>query len=226
MEEIDLKLILKYFCNKITTIILVVFLFALIGFAYIKISEKNNVITYKGVSTIIIENNSSQLVIVDGNIEKAKNDFSKVYAEIIKSDEVLNKVIENLDIDYSVYDLKKIIAIESLNNGDAIKIIINNKNKEQAEKITTEISEVFKDKITEIYDIEHIECLTRLEMTNSFNQTNKITTILKFMIIGFILIFVYLFIKYYYDFTIKNINELDDLNLNIVGVITNARRKK
>ena len=99
MEEIDLKELLNYFVSKMFLMLSIIFVVLIIGFSYdafIKVPK------YKSYTTILLTTENSTITSTDVMLNKNLID---TYAEIIKSRKVVGKVIENLNLDYTIEEL-------------------------------------------------------------------------------------------------------------------------
>ena len=138
MEEIDLKDLLSYFWSK-KVIILVMFLLGLvIGEVYTAAIQKP---LYQSYTTILLTK-ASDSTITSNDVTLNRN-LVDTYREIIKSKKVLNKVINNLELDYDYAVLNRKVGVTSINDTEIIKITVVDKDSKQASDIANEIANVF-----------------------------------------------------------------------------------
>ena len=150
MEEIDLKELLNYFVSKMFLMLSIIFVVLIIGFSYdafIKVPK------YKSYTTILLTTENSTITSTDVMLNKNLID---TYAEIIKSRKVVGKVIENLNLDYTIEELQKNISVANVNDTEIIKITVDNKDGNLAKNIANEIAKVFNGEIIKLYNIQNI----------------------------------------------------------------------
>ena len=91
MEELDLKDLFKYYLSKSPIIILITLLFVLLGYYY---NEYLQVPMYHGTTTIIlVQNEDKDMSQTEITINEK---LISTYSQIIKSRNVLERVIEKL----------------------------------------------------------------------------------------------------------------------------------
>ena len=65
------------------------------------------------------------------------------YSELVKSNNVLRKVVSNLNIDVSEEELRKNISVTAKDDTEVIQITVSNENAAYAAKIANEIAKIF-----------------------------------------------------------------------------------
>lgn len=86
--------------------------------------------------------------VTNDNISSAQN-LVDTYAIIIKSNTVLNQVIDDLKIDITFEDLYEMVSVNAINNTQVMKIVVQNENPEIAQKIVETISNIAPSIITD-----------------------------------------------------------------------------
>lgn len=220
MEEIDLKELLNYFVSKIFLMLSIVFVVLIIGFSYdafIKVPK------YKSYTTVLLttENNT----ITSNDIILNKN-LIGTYTEIIKSRKVVRNVIEDLDLDYTVEELQKNISVSNVNDTEIIKITVEDKNSNVAKNIANETAKVFNAEIIKHYNIQNIGIVDYAEESLVPYNINLIKSIAIYLMIGIILSLAVVFVMFYFDTTIKTVEEVErKLNIPVIGAIPVGGRK-
>lgn len=94
-------------------------------------------------SVNMIVNTRSEIsgVVTSDNISSAEN-LVDTYAIIIKSNKVLNQVIDRLDLDMSFEDLYEIVSVNDINNTQVMKIAAQCSDPKLATDIVQTISEI------------------------------------------------------------------------------------
>jgi len=220
MEEIDLKELLNYFVSKIFLMLSIVFVVLIIGFSYdafIKVPK------YKSYTTILLttENNT----ITSNDIILNKN-LIDTYTEIIKSRKVVGKVIDNLSLEYDIETLQKNIAVANVNDTEIIKITVADEDSNLAKNIANETAKVFNAEVIKLYNIQNIGIIDYAEASPKPYNINLIKSIAIYLMIGIILSLAVVFVMFYFDTTIKTVEEVErKLNIPVIGAIPVGGRK-
>lgn len=220
MEEINLKDVFSYFKSKILYILIFVFFSLLIGCIYTFNFQKP---LYKSYTTILLtkENESSSITSNDISLNQKLID---TYREIIKSRKVLGRVINNLDLSYSIDYLNSQVNVESINETEIIKITVVDKDKVLAKDIADEIAMVFNSEIVKLYNIQNIGVIDKAEVSSNPYNINIVKQLLIAIIIGLVMGLGVVFVVFYFDNTIKSVEEVEEkLNLPVIGSLPEAR---
>lgn len=218
MEEIDVMEIIHYFKKKIPTMLLIVFFIGALGGLYIYLIKKP---VYSSSTTIVLtssDTSNNSTTNLQENVTLNQK-LVNTYREIIKSRKVLERVIDDLILDYSYETLANNIAVSSINNTEIIKITVTDISPITAQKIATNISFVFKDQITEMYNMQNVNILD--EANRSLTPSNShLKDILVFLGIGFFISVVIIFITYYFDNKLKSVEQIEHIiDLPILGIV-------
>lgn len=210
MEEINLKELFDYFKEKIMLFFIIILSILVVGSVY----------------SIIIKTpmyrSSSTLLFVEGNASSIQN-----FKQIIKSQKVVDPVIESLDLSCSHDDLKSRIDVTNEANSNTITITAVDRDRKEAVAIANEVTKKFKEEIKEIYGIKNIQDLDMPKEASSPYNMNVIKDLLIYLCVGIVLALVIIFMFYYFDTTIKSAEEIEKkYNLPIFGVIPKVRTKE
>ncbi len=216
MEEINLKEMFDYFLSKKLYIILITIVCILTGFVYFRFFK---VPMYKSYTTILLTKGSDVNQITSNDITLNKN-LVDTYREIIKSRKVINKVINNLNIDYNFESLSKEISVSSINDTEIIKISVSDRDSKIAMDVANETANVFNSEVVKLYNIQNIGIVDEAVEEESPYNINMLKTLLISFFIGIILSFGVVFILFYFDTTIKSIEEVErKLELPVIGEV-------
>lgn len=214
METIDIKEILDYFKGKISTIILITAVIGIIGCLYGLFIQ---VPIYKSSSTIVLISDSSEMTYNEVSLNK---NLVSTYSEIIKSRRILNSVIENLNLDYDYSKLYQNIEVSSVTNTEIIKITVSDEDKKIAKKIADETAEVFAKEIPELYSISNVNILDTAEEAISPANISVVKQSIIFLMIGLVLGLGFVFVLYYFDRTIKTVEQVElKIGLPVLGTV-------
>ncbi len=216
MEEIDLKEMFLYFWTKKLIFIILIIVGIAVGIIYTNYLE---VPKYRSYTTILLTKEESSTAITSSDVTLNKN-LVDTYREIIKSRNVLGKVITNLDLEYSIDELGKMITVESVNDTEIIKVTVTNTDDYLAMNIADEIANVFKTEIVKLYNIQNVGVIDTAALPTKPYNINIVKTTLITTLIGLVLAFAISFILFYFDTTIKNSEEIErKLGLTVIGNI-------
>lgn len=227
MEEIDIKDLLLYFVKKIPIIIVVSLIVMLLGMLYSLLFKKP--LYYGDVTVILVQEDNNY----SGNGSITQNDLAiaqklvTTYSEIVRSKRVLNRVIEELDLNYTYEQLKSNVTVSSVKDTEIIKIAVSDENNRQAVNIANKISSVFQDEVTEIYNLENISVIDKAEIQTSPYNIHTLRDTVLFFAVGLVLAVGIIFVVYYFDTSIKSVEEVEKrLEVPVIGTIPLSKSGK
>ena len=220
MEEIDLKDYLLYLKDKILFILITIILLLGTIFIYDKFIK---VPMYKTYTTIALvkSNQESSYTQTDLNVNKS---FVTTYSVIVKGKNVLNKTIDDLDLNYSIDKLAKRITVSSPDDSQLIKITVTDESPIMAYKIAKTVAKEFSNEVMQTWDMNNIRVSEDPEISNSISNNTLYRDLLLGIIGGLVLSCGVLFIIYYFDDTIKyNENIEEELGLPVLAKVFKSR---
>lgn len=211
-EEIDLKELFDTFWKKKTIIILVTIVFAVIGVGYAKyfVTPK-----YKSATTLLLAQNNSQ------GIEDEINEITQTdimlnqklvstYGVLVKSKNVIGQVLTNLNMQsMNEEELKENITVKAVEDTQVIEITYVNEEPRIAYLITSELANVFSEKVVEIYNINNVYIVDKAELETEPYNVNPIKDIALFAIAGFGLSCAVIFVFSLFDTTVKTQDDVE-----------------
>ena len=222
MEEIDLKEMFDYFKNKILWIIVSVIVIIIVGNTYTIVTR---VPMYRSDTTIVLVSENQNESYNSTELQLNKN-LVGTYSEIIKSRRVLEPVIENLGLDYSYGELKSNVTVSSVTNAEIIRISVGDKNAQIATSIANEIANVFSTEVQKIYKLNNVSVVDKAVDNLKPYNVNYIKDNIIYIGIGIMLSCGIIFIKFYFDTTIKTGEEIENkLGLTVLGIVPNVEKE-
>lgn len=218
MEELDLKEFLVYYIRRIWFILLIVFIMFIIGNFYSLIIKDS---LYRSEVTLVLTSSSKdeESSITPNDVQINQN-MAATYSELIKSRKVLQEVIQNMSLNYSIEQLRQNISVEAVPNTAIIKIAVTDLNPKLATNIANEVSLIFSDEMEENYDLQNVVIWDKAVIPNNAYNKNVVKENILYFLVGFVLASGIIFIKYYFDTTIKSKEVIEDkLGLVVIGVI-------
>lgn len=221
MEEIDLRELFEYFKGKILWILAAIILAIGVGNVFTVLTR---VPMYNSNTTIVLvsENNGTTYNTTEQQLNK---NLVSTYAEIIKSRKVLNKVIENLGLDYSYNALKNNISVEAVTNTEIIRIIVSDSDPQVSAEISNEIADVFMEEVQKIYKLNNVSVIDKAEVNKTPYNINFIKDNLIYILVALVLSCGIIFVIYYFDTSVKTSEEIENkLGLVVVGIVPKVEK--
>lgn len=211
MEELDLKELFTIFWERKTQAILIILVFAIIGMTYSYFMVEPD---YKATTKLVLTQSSENSK--DGSITQAditlNSKLVSTYGEIIKTDNVLKTVVNNINNpDITIKDIKENVTVKSVKETELLEITVKNANPNYAAQIANEIAKVFCERVVEIYSISNTYVLDRAEPDATPYNINHIKDIAVFAFIGVIVAVVYILIANMLDNTIKTEQDIEKI---------------
>ena len=221
VEEIDALELFRYVIYKFYLVVIILLLTLIIGNVYSKNIKEP---LYKSYTTVVLVSETEKYTQSDLTLNK---NLVTTYSNIIKSKTVLNKIIDNLKLDYSYQELYNMVSVSGVSDTEIIKITVSSVNNKEAVAIANAIVPVFSNEVERIYGIENVGVIDRAEESKKPYNINLVKENIVYSLIGFVVGLSLVFVMYYFDTTIKSVEEVEDkLGLTVLGVIPKLERRK
>lgn len=213
MEELDLKELLNIFWSRRLYILVIVAIFIVIGviYSYIFVTPK-----YQSATTIILAKSSTSSTGNNSGDTITTTDLTlnqklvSTYTELIKSKNILSEVISNLKIQKTEADLKNNITVSAVKDTDLIKITVADVKPEVAQKIASEIADIFIEKVANgVYNINNVQVWDKAEVPTSPYNVNHLKDLVIFAFIGVVIAVIYALIANMLDTSVKNKEDVE-----------------
>lgn len=217
-DTIDIREILHALKQYLWVIILVTLITGIAGYVYSSffITPK-----YESSVTMIVNTiHDDSKSVTNDNINSAKN-LVPTYSIILKSNSVLNKVIDNLNLDMSYDELAHSIRVSSVDNTQVMKIAVTLPNKQLTADIAENIAIVSPDIIVDTVEAGSCKVISEVKtkygpVSPNIKKNTTLSAILGFSAVAAIIIL-------YTIFKEKKIVDENDirtyLDLPVLGVI-------
>lgn len=221
MEEIDILEFVRYFLSKIYIIIITLLIALIIGNFY---SKNIKVPLYKSYTTVVlVSETEKEYTQSDQALNK---NLVKTYSNIIKSKTILNKLIDNLKLDYNYQELSNMITVSGINETEIIKIAVSSEDSAEAAKIADAIVPIFQDEVKRIYGIENVNVIDSAEESKSPYNINIVKENIIYVLIGILIGLAIIFVVYYFDSSVKSVEVIEDkLGLTVLGIVPKIERR-
>lgn len=220
MEELGLKELFLYIKEKVGLLIFIIIFVCLIGCLYGLFLQKP---MYRSYTTVILggdtKSSSQNQGITQNDVALNKN-LVDTYAEVVKSKRVLNQVIKELKLDLSYEGLSSKINVTALNNTEIIKITVSDENAKNAKNIANVIADYFTHEIVKLYSLNNVNILDEATEAKVPYNISIVKQLIVYFMIGIVISFGVLFISYYFDRTIKSVEQVEQkIKLPILGSV-------
>ena len=219
MEEINIKEYFNYLKHYIFAFIIVAGLAVGGIIAYDTMVKKP---VYQANTTVVIAKSDSP----DGtattlNEVNASQKLANTYSEIAKSELVLNRVIEELDLSTTSKQLSKDVSIKPIEDTSIISIGVKDQNAARSAAIANGIAKVFSEEIAKIYKLENVSQLS-VAVTPSSPSNNTLSRDIFFaLVIAIVSVAGFAFVRFYLDDSVKHSDDIEKIyGLPTVGSIS------
>lgn len=221
MEEIDISELLKYFKSKIGLLIVITSGICILCVMYSILIQKP---MYSSNTTVILGGSSETITQNDITINK---NLVNTYAEIVKSRRVLEQVTNELSLDLSYTELNNLITVQPVSNTEIIKIIVNSEDSLEAMNIANSTAYYFSKEVKELYNMNNVNILDSAIEANEPYNINIPKQLCIYLIVGIITACGIIFIIFYFDRTIKSVEQVEQIiKLPILGSIEDFDSKR
>ena len=224
MEEINIKDLLSYFLTKIWILIIIVVLALIIGNVY---SLYVKVPLYQSKTKLVLVSESNAQSGMTQSDVMLNNNLVATYSEMIKSRDILNQVIKNLDLaNETAESLSSKIDVSTTTNTQTIIISVSDTDGETAKLISDEVAKVFAAEIKKIYKLDNVHIYEKAIVPENPYNMNIVKENVIYSAVGIVLGGAIIFILFFFDTTIKSSEDIEEkMELNVLGVVPKVSNK-
>ncbi len=225
-KEIDLGTVLNVLKRNLILIIVITLLFGLGSYLYSKFVIVKQ---YSASATLIVNNKSNDKTTYNTTELNAAQDLAEVYAIIIKSDTVLQQVIDNLHLNMTYTQLNSCVSVSSVNKTQVFKVTMRYPNPEFAKKVMDEIVKVAPPIIADKVEAGSVKVISEPRIDNNGNPVspNLKRNALIGALIGLALVLAFVFLKEIINNKFKTEDDiLNTLHVPLIGIIPSVDRKE
>ncbi|MCY9140985.1 YveK family protein [Peribacillus frigoritolerans] len=180
-------------------------------------------------STQILVNQKQSENQLDSIQIKSNIDMINTYSVIIKSPAILDKVIDELELDQSVDQLSQKITINSQENSQVFSLTVQDSNPAKAVEIANTVSSIFQKEIKDIMNVDNVSVLAKAEIKENPTpvKPNPLLNIAIAVVVGLMAGIGLAFLLEYLDNTIKDEDDIERLlDLPLLGSIQKISQHK
>ncbi|MGB3926022.1 MAG: Wzz/FepE/Etk N-terminal domain-containing protein [Caldicoprobacterales bacterium] len=217
-ETMDLREILQIIYKRLWFIILVT-LVCIISSGIISFFVLDSI--YEASTTLMVsktrDDQSSNLQYNDILMNQK---LVKTYSEIVKSNRVLEKVIEQLDLDMTTGDLRNKIQVSSVSDTEIIRIAVQDKDPNFATELANSIAVVFMGEIGSIMKMDNVQFIDPAKVPIDPVKPRPLLNIAIAAVLGVMISVFIVFLVEYFDNTVKTVDDVENkLGLPVLGSI-------
>lgn len=203
--EIDLKEILFLLLDKLIVILLVGVLTAGLAFLGTKLLITPK---YQSETSIYVMNKNEESK-VNANDYATSNYMTKDYEALITSRPVIEQVIADLDLDFSVAALTSMVTVQNRQDTRILDIIITDTDPGRAREIADAVRATSAVKIKEIMKIEDVNLVSPASLSSTPVSPNVFKNMVIGGALGMIVAIAIIVIKHLSDDTIKSPDDIE-----------------
>lgn len=179
--------------------------------------------TYTANVSMYVNSNTEQietgLRLEDLNVAQ---ELVATYIEILKSDSVLNKVIDKLNLAYSTGELRKMISATAVNDTEIFNVEVTSNNPEEAADIANILVQVIPDEISKVVQAGGVRLIDRAEPNYDAVSPNIEINTLIGTLMGGILSIMFIIIRKLLDTKVRSEMEFEEkYDIPVLGIVPN-----
>lgn len=225
-REIDLRFIFEIIKKNIIPLVLVMVIAGAASFFGSMIFIQKQ---YEADAMLIVNNKRSDTTAVGSAEIIAAQNLAEVYSIIIKSDTVLQQVIDDLKLSMTYEQLKKSITVSTIDKTQVISIKMRSTDAEFAKEIIADVVKVAPPVIKEKVDAGSVNVISEARVSNNGNAVSpSLSKNAMFgALIGLVVTLAIVFIKAFFRNTLKTENDITNtLGIPLLGIIPEIDEKE
>jgi capsular polysaccharide biosynthesis protein len=181
---------------------------------------------------------STQILVNQAKNDQGQYNYNEVqtnlqlintYNVIIKSPAILDKVIEELDMNMTTTKLNEKITVASEKDSQVVNVSVQDPNSKVAAKIANKTAEVFQKEIASIMNVDNVSILAKADVSENPSpiKPRPLLNVAIAIVVGLMAGVGIAFLLEYFDNTIKNEQDVEKiLALPILGIIATIDDQK
>lgn len=225
-KEIDLRVVFDVIRKNIIPIVLTVVIFAVGSYLYSKLFITKQ---YEAAAILIVNNISDNTTTVNSNELTAARSLADVYSIIIKSDTIMNEVINNLKLNTTPDQLKSAITVSTVDSTQVINISMKHTDASRAKEIVEEIINVAPPIIKEKVEAGSVKVISEARISNNGAPVspNSARNGMIGGLVGLVIVLAFVFIRELTNNTFKTEEDISrTLDIPLLGIIPEVDTKE
>lgn len=156
----------------------------------------------------------------------ADPELMKTLHVIITDPSILEKVIEEVELQKSSKELSEQISVESISGSQVVSINVVDRSPKIAAEIANSITKVFKEEVPRILGFNDIRLLSKAVINPYPINENNVRNIVVALVIGLVLGIGFVFLLDSFDITLRSGHEIEEvLGIPLIGKISKMSKK-
>lgn len=215
--EIDLMEVLQALWNKAKYIALVTLILAVVGFT---VSATLLTPIYEASAKMIVNTRYDENQNVTNDQLNSATNLVDVYAIIIRSRDVLNQVISELELNETYDQLQSRVSVSSVNNTPVMQVVVRHSDRDTALRIAAKILEIAPNIIIETVEAGSVKPVEKAYADYDPVSPNVVNNTILTAMLGFVFACVFVIVIFLSDNTYKTDLDIQkDVGLPVLGVI-------
>ncbi|MBD7964922.1 YveK family protein [Fictibacillus norfolkensis] len=177
---------------------------------------------YQASTQILVNQKTNDQPVLDANQIRTNVEMINTYSVIIKSPSILDKVVEDYDLQQTADALTNKITVNSEQNAQVFNLTVQDEDPAQAVKLANAISDTFSKEVPNIMNVDNVKVLSPavLKENPSPIKPKPLLNIAIALVVGLMAGVGIAFLLEYLDNTIKTEEDIQNvLQLPVLGVI-------
>jgi capsular polysaccharide biosynthesis protein len=178
---------------------------------------------YQSSTQLLVNQSKSEQPAYNPGEIQTNLQLMKTYNVIIKSPTILEKVINDLNLNMTVAQLNSKITVGSEGESQVINLAVQDTDPQQAAKIANKTASVFQNEIPDIMNVDNVSILAKAEVgeTQSPIKPKPVLNIAIAAVVGLMIGVGLAFLLEFLDNTVKTEQEVEKLlGVPVLGSIT------
>ncbi|MBS8265625.1 capsular biosynthesis protein [Mesobacillus boroniphilus] len=178
---------------------------------------------YQASTQILVNQKQSEQAAYNPSVVQTNLQLINTYNGIIKSNRILDIVIEDMDLNMTAEQLKGSINVGSETNSQIVNISVQNADKKLAVDIANKIANVFSKEVVVIFSVDNVSVLAEATdvQTQSPIKPKPPLNIAIALVVGLMAGVGLAFLLEYLDNTVKSAQDIEkQLGMPVLGVIS------
>lgn len=142
------------------------------------------------------------------------------YIVILQSDTVMNKVIDELNLDCTASSLKERVSASAINNTEVLSVTIKDQDPEQAQQIANVIAEVLPKELVRVVKAGGVEVIDYAKVPENPSSPNVTINVLAGILFGFFFSCGVVILADYFNTKVKGEEDLQAaFDIPVLGII-------
>ena len=217
--EIDLQKLLLTYLRKAWLIVLFGVVAALVTFY---VTAKHITPLYRTSVTIYVNNTKSNDVVdyVDGSSLSTSARLVATYVNIIRSDTVLSKVVEQSGLDFTAEEIRSMMTTSQLGNTEMFQVFITYQDPAAAAEVANAIADVAPGEIGNFVEGSSTKIIDYAKVPTTRHSPNYRKNTLLGGIVGVAAAVLYITLRYLLDVRLKDSEDLEMIfDIPVLGQI-------